>query len=104
MHSINHSLASRPLLIFLAVLALIPGGCRTKQPLEVKTAPALQTNAKPDPNLVIEKPSLAGRIENVSMYPVPNRPADLAVSLVVSVTNAGPPSTAQAWNLEVNSQ
>jgi hypothetical protein len=37
------------------------------------------------------------------MYPVPNRPEDLAVSLVVSVGNTGSPSTVQGWNLEVNS-
>ncbi len=37
------------------------------------------------------------------MYPVPNRPEDLAVSLVVSVRNAGSPSTAQGWSLEVTS-
>ena len=91
-------------MICLAVLALVVGGCRTNRLLGVKTDPALQTNAKPETNVVVEKPSLAGRIENVSMYPVPNRPQDLAVSLVVSITNAGLPSTAQSWNLEVNSQ
>ena len=45
----------------------------------------------------------AGRIENVSMYPVPNKREDLAISLVVSVNNAGTSSIAQSWNLEVSS-
>ena len=87
----------------LAVLVLVLGGCRTSQPLEGKTDPAPQTNSQPDSKVVIEKPSLVGRIENVSMYPVPNRSEDLAVSLVVSITNAGAPSTVQGWTLEVSS-
>jgi hypothetical protein len=95
--------ASRSLIIVPAVLALVLGGCRTSQPLEVKTDPALPTNSQPDSKTVTEKPSLTGRIENVSMYPVPNRPKDLAVSLVVSITNTGSPTTAQGWNLEINS-
>ncbi len=37
------------------------------------------------------------------MYPVPNKREDLAISLVVSVDNAGTPSQAQGWNLEVSS-
>lgn len=90
-------------MIVLALLALVLGGCRTSQPLEVKTGTALQTNSQPDSKVVIEKPSLTGRIDNVSMYPVPNRPEDLAVSLVVSITNSGSPTTAQGWNLEVDS-
>jgi hypothetical protein len=90
-------------MIVPAVLALVLGGCRTSQPLEVKTDPALPTNSQPGSKVVIEKPSLTGRIDNVSMYPVPNRPQDLAVSLVVSITNTGSPTTAQGWNLEVNS-
>jgi uncharacterized protein YcfL len=52
-------------MIVLAVLALVLGGCRTSQPLEVKTGTALQTNSQPDAKVVIEKPSLTGRIDNV---------------------------------------
>jgi hypothetical protein len=99
----NNPLPSRLSLTVLAVVALALAGCRTSQPPEVKTNPAVQTNKQPDARAVAEKPSLAGRIENVSMYPVPNRSEDLAVSLVVSITNAGPPSTAQGWILEVSS-
>jgi hypothetical protein len=100
-HQLRRS--SRSLIIVPAVLALVLGGCRTSQPLEVKTDPALPTNSQPDSKTVTEKPSLTGRIENVSIYPVPNRPKDLAVSLVVSITNTGSPTTAQGWNLEINS-
>ncbi len=103
MQIINLRRATGPLIIVPAVFALVLGGCRTSQPLEVKTGPALQTNTQPDSKVVIEKPSLTGRIDNVSMYPVPNRPEDLAVSLVVLVTNTGSPTTAQGWSLEVNS-
>jgi hypothetical protein len=103
MHAINLPRVSRPLMIVLAVLALVLSGCRTSQPLEVKTDPALQTNSQPDSGVVIEKTSLTGRIDNVSMYPVPNSPEDLALSLVVSITNTGAPSTTQGWNLELNS-
>jgi hypothetical protein len=101
--SANNPLMSRLSLIVLAVVALALAGCRTGQPPEVRTNPAVQTNNQPDARAVAEKPSLAGRIENVSMYPVPNRSEDLAVSLVVSITNAGAPSTAQGWSLEVSS-
>jgi hypothetical protein len=99
----NYPLTSRLSLTVVGVLALALAGCRANQPPEVSTGPALQTNSQPDSRVVIEKPSLTGRIENVSMYPVPNRSEDLAVSLVVSITNAGPPSTAQGWTLEVSS-
>jgi len=95
--------AIRLLIVVPAFLALIFGGCRTSQPPELKTEPALPTNSQPDSRTVTEKPSLAGRIDNVSMYAVPNSPKDLAISLVVSITNTGSPTTAQGWNLEVSS-
>jgi hypothetical protein len=94
---------SRPFILVLAILALVLGACRTSQRPDTRTDPTIQTKTEPDSKVVAEKPSLAGRIENVSMYPVPNHQEDLAVSLVVSVRNAGSPSTAQGWNLGVNS-
>jgi len=97
------SRATRPLIIVPAFLALVLGGCRTSQPPELKTEPALPTNSQPDSRPAIEKPSLTGRIDNVSMYTVPNSPKDLAISLVVSIANTGSPTTAQGWNLEVSS-
>jgi hypothetical protein len=105
MLAINFRRAPCPVMIVLAVLALFLGGCRTSQPAEVRTDPALPTNSEPNSNskVVIEKTSLTGRIDNVSMYPVPNSPEDLALSLVVSITNTGAPTTTQGWNLELNS-
>jgi hypothetical protein len=50
-----------------------------------------------------ERPMLIARIETVSIYPVPGNSQDSAVSLVVSVGNAGFPSTVQDWSLEVSS-
>src|SRR6185295_6355633 len=91
---------SRPF-ILLVILALVLGACRTSQRPDIRTDPAVLTKNEPDSKVVPEKPLLAAKIENVSMYPVPNHREDLAVSLVVSVANAGSPTSAQNWNLEV---
>jgi hypothetical protein len=98
---------SRAGLVF--VLALTLAAChpsqrsdRPSQPAQTKTDPAVETKTGTDPKPT-ERPSLTGRIGNVSLYPVPNNREDLAVSLVVSVTNVGTPSTVQGWNLEVTS-
>lgn len=40
-------------------------------------------------------------IKSVSLYPVPGQSGNLAISLVVSVTNTALPSTANKWNVEV---
>jgi hypothetical protein len=93
--------ATRPFIIMAALLSLT--ACRTTRPPEIRLDPAATTNTPTDSKPIVEKPLLAGLIEHVSMYPVPNRPADLAVSLVVSVGNTGSPSTAQGWSLEVTS-
>jgi hypothetical protein len=50
-----------------------------------------------------DKPVLAGLIKNVSLYPVPGRSNDLAISLVVSIRNSGGPDRPDGWKLEVNS-
>lgn len=63
----------------------------------------MQPRAETAPETYVEKPSLSGKIQNLSMYPVPNKRQDLAVSLVVSVINKGSPGFAQDWRLEVNS-
>ena len=102
MRPANLRLTSLPF-IPLVILALVLAACRTSQPPDIKTDPAGQTNSGPESKVVAEKPSLAAKIENVSMYPVPNHREDLAVSLVVSVHNAGSPTSAQNWKLEVNS-
>jgi hypothetical protein len=50
-----------------------------------------------------DKPVLAGVIKNVSLYPVPGRSDDLAISLVVSIRNSGGPDRPDGWKLEINS-
>jgi hypothetical protein len=97
------SRASRLFILVPAILALVLGACRTSQRPDTKIDPTVQTKTEPDSKVVAEKPSLAGRIENVSIYPVPSHREDLAVSLVVFVRNSGAPSLAQGWNLEVKS-
>lgn len=99
----NLPAASRPFILVLAILALVLGACRTSQRPDTKVDPTVQTKSEPDLKVVAEKPSLAGRIENVSIYPVPNHREDLAVSLVVFVRNSGASSIAQGWTLEVRS-
>ena len=49
------------------------------------------------------KPTLAGVIKNVSLYPVPGRSSDLAISLVVMVRNSGAADHPDHWTLEVDS-
>jgi PBP1b-binding outer membrane lipoprotein LpoB len=108
MFAANLSGTPRPVFVALATLALVLVGCRTSPPPDSKREPLIPTRAEPvkaepDAKVVADKPSLAGQIEHVSMYPVPNHPENLAVSLVVSVRNAGALSIAQGWSLEVNS-
>ena len=98
------------LIIGLGVLTLALGACHTNQrpdnasqQPETRTDGTVQTRPETD-SKVAEQPSLTGRIGNVSMYPVPNHREDLAVSLIISVTNAGAPTVVQGWSLEVNSR
>jgi hypothetical protein len=96
---------------WLALIAIsitfVSGACRTSPPPDTKTDPSApaktESISKATEQPAEEKPGLNGRIENVSMYPVPNKREDLAISLVVTVENAGTPSLAQGWNLEVSS-
>jgi hypothetical protein len=86
------------LAILLLVLAF--AGCRSRQGTETNSARPSETNTQPS-NQSAEKPAFAGKIENLSLYPVPNRPENLAVSLVVSVTNDGAAGNAGDWTLAV---
>jgi hypothetical protein len=103
MRLLNTSDATHLFTIATAVLVLALGACRPNRPPETKPDSAIPAQTQTDSKPTAEKPSLAGLIEHVSMYPVPNRPEDLAVSVVVSVRNTGSPSTAQGWSLEVTS-
>jgi len=83
---------------FLLVGALwLLGSCQS-HPASPTNVPAVAT-----PAVAKETPALKASIERVSIYPVPNRPADLAITLIVSVGNEGAPTFAQSWMLEVNS-
>jgi hypothetical protein len=93
-------------LLFVPTLSImvLAGACRTSPPSEIKTDPSAKTESNSKvAEQPAERPLFSGRIENVSMYPVPNKREDLAISLVVSITNAGSSSVAQGWNLEVSS-
>jgi len=96
----RRKLFSTTLQFIIPVLALALTGCQGK-PAEntTRTSQSPAQTATP----ATPRPLLAGRIDNVSLYPVPNNASDLAISLVVSVTNAGEPAVAQNWKLEVNS-
>src|SRR5215510_11358272 len=95
--------ARLPFCLALATLLLLFGACRTdRQPPQTGSASNTKTRDQA-PAATPEKPSFEGQIERVSLYPVPNRREDLAVTLVVSLRNSGAPSVAQGWKLEVNS-
>jgi len=69
---------------------------------------ASNATSKPTPTAtepnksVVETSAFAGLIKNVSLYPVPGRSGDLAISLVVSIRNSGAPYRAHDWTLEVS--
>ncbi|MGZ8842633.1 MAG: hypothetical protein ACXW18_03155 [Pyrinomonadaceae bacterium] len=89
--------------VAVIILNLMAAGCRTRPPAGQSSPAMTQPSVEAAREPLVEKPSLSGKIQNLSMYPVPNRRDDLAVSLVVSVINKGSPGFAQDWKLEVNS-
>ena len=88
-------------------MTLLVSACRTNSRPDTKTDPSVTAKTDSNSNVIelppTERPLFAGRIENVSMYPVPNHHEDLAISLLVSVNNDGMSSIAEDWNLEVKS-
>ena len=94
---------SRSFILVLVVLTSALDACQTSRQPDIKPAPTIETKTTPDPGVAAEKPSLSGQIGNVSIYPVPGRREDLALSLVAVVRNSGAPSIAQGWSLEVKS-
>jgi hypothetical protein len=108
MHHGNRFAISRGFTVGLILsITFVMAACRSSQPPDSTTnsqgTPQTESDSKVGNARIADLPLFAGRIENVSMYPVPNRDEDLAISLVVSVKNAGSPSVAQGWNLEVSS-
>lgn len=88
--------------LVLVLLALVLNGCKNKPAPETNSASPAPANTEAAKQPAVEKPSLSGQIENLSLYPVPNNRGNLAVSLVVSVSNTGASSNAQDWTLAVN--
>ena len=83
-------------LLFLCLGLLLLQSCQAGQP----SVPKSNTPSAVQP---VARPLLSGVIKNVSMYPVPGQPDNLAISLVVSVENVGTDSVAKGWGLEVSS-
>src|SRR5258705_8873486 len=95
-----------------AIFMLALAGCQRTQPVaetnpSAQSSPTVQRPSPPvgeRPTLPAgERPMLIARIDTVSIYPVPGNAKDAAVSLIVSIGNAGFPSTVQGWSLEVTS-
>jgi len=96
--------ARLPFSLTVAALLLFFSACRTgQQPTQTGSASKTKSQDKAPAAATAEKPSFEGEIEHVSLYPVPSRREDLAMTLVVTVRNSGAPSVAQGWKLEVNS-
>jgi len=84
------------------VIAALCIGCSHSGPAN----PSSPVNQSSSPELTKtgeNKPALAGVIKNVSLYPVPGRSNDLAISLVVTIRNSGAADHPDHWTLEVNS-
>ncbi len=100
----------RPVILYAFTLILVAGliiGCSQKQPTTSNSAnnqaASGSSKVKTDENATAKAPSFRGLIKNVSLYGVPGRSNDLAVTLVVTVANSGSPSVLTDWKLEVNS-
>ena len=90
-------------LLLAGVLSLLLSACRSTETPQPNSQS--QTPSSSQSNIAGNeiRPKLAAKIENVSLYPVPNNNKDLAVSVVVTVTNSGVPGSAQDWTLALNS-
>src|ERR1043166_5694773 len=88
----------------VVVLILATVGCQRNRPSASNADPATQSNSgqpinNAAPLATPEKPALSCQVENVSLYPVPNNPENLALSVIVSVQNSGASTTVQDWKL-----
>src|SRR4051794_4340205 len=93
---------SSPKLLIIALL-ITSAGCQSRKPGTNSASPSpAQTTGDAAKQSATEKPSLSGNIDNLSIYPVPNNRENLAISVVVSVSNAGAPGNAKDWTLAVN--
>ena len=77
--------------------------CSHSGPTNTNSAVTQSSSPETSKSAAPTKPFLAGVIKNVSLYPVPGRSNDLAISLVVTVRNSGAADHPDHWTLEVNS-
>jgi hypothetical protein len=89
---------------FVVILALLfLTTCRSAPAPQSSSASDTPATKKSPVQVVAERPSLSGRVENISLYPVPNNQQDLAISVVLTINNSGSPGVAQDWSLSVSS-
>jgi len=96
--------------ITVVAVILVSVSCRKDHTADLNPSAApqstvtVQSNSAAAPSVqAIDKPALSCQVETLSLYPVPNNPANLAISVVVSVQNSGAASTLQDWKLTVYS-
>jgi len=108
----------RTIILHIFILLCLAGsivGCSQKETTSTSsptntaapTAPGIapasgQSSVKPEEH-ASSVPSFRGLIKNVSLYAVPGRRDDLAISLVVAIANSGAPSVLREWKLDVSS-
>lgn len=102
------STSARAAIVIAFLLAA--AGCRaTKAPSNKSesaaqaTADSVANNSTPASQSSPERPSVLCAVRDLSLYPVPNNPENLAVSLIVSVRNSGAPTMLQDWKLDIRS-
>jgi hypothetical protein len=71
------------------------------QPVQSSNQPA--SASSPASVSRIERPQLFALIKNMSIYPVPGRSGDVAISFVMSVSNSAVSTSASDWKIEVKS-
>jgi hypothetical protein len=89
---------------YLIALAVAGLSVACSGPGPTNTNGTVTQTSSPEPSKAsANRPAFGGVIKNVSLYPVPGRQNDLAISLVVAVRNSGDPDHPDHWTLEVNS-
>jgi hypothetical protein len=88
-------------LLVVAAL-LLSTGCRSTSTSQPNSLPQTSTSSQSPATVSDVPPKFSGRIDNISLYPVPNNSKDLAISLVVIVSNSGSPALVQDWSLSLN--
>jgi hypothetical protein len=94
--------SSQTLVVITLLITL--AGCQSNRTPDTNSASPSppQTSSDNAKQTTAAKPSLSGTIDNLSIYPVPNNHENLAISLVVSISNSGASINAEDWTLAVN--